>query len=168
MTVNIKQGKKISKDDIFSFEQRNGVKFPNDYREFLIESNGGVPETNEFDIPGSNNGSGINEFLSIEELESIKKSLGERLLPNAWVIAYAEGGNYLCLVVGENEGVYFWDHELEAKEGQSASWDNMFLVTDNFADFLFSLRKFDINKVELKPGQVQKVWVNPDFKPEFD
>ncbi len=167
MTVKIKKGKKIKEKEIINFEQRNDIKLPNDYRNFLLENNGGVPETNEFDIPDINSGSGINEFLSIDELESIKKSLGERLLQNAWAIAYAEGGNYLCIVVGEKEGVYFWDHELEAEEGQPASWDNLFLVAENFDDFLASLRKFDINSVELKPGQVQKVWVNPDFKPEF-
>jgi hypothetical protein len=167
MTVKIKKGKKISEKDLIAFEQRAGVKFPTDYRNFLIENNGGIPEANEFDVPGTNNGSGINEFLSIDDLEVTKKRLGNRLLPSAWAIAYAEGGNYLCLVIGEKKGVYFWDHELETEEELPASWDNMFLVSENFADFLSSLKKFDINEIELKPGQVQDIWVDPDFKPEF-
>lgn len=169
MGVRIKRkGPRIADGDISAFEQRFGIRLPEDYREFLQKNSGGVPVSNEFDIPQLDGASSINEFLSITEIEANKEEVGDRFLSNSWPIAYAEGGNYLCLVLGEKAGVYFWDHELEAEEGQLPSWNNMFRVADNFASFWSSLRPFDISNVELKPGQVQSIWVDPDFKPECD
>ncbi|WP_207689602.1 SMI1/KNR4 family protein [Desulfonema limicola] len=167
MTVQLKKGINICEKEIIGLEQRLGIRFPSDYRYFLIENNGGTPETNEFDIPGLNCSSGITEFFSIDKIVSNKKILNDRLLTNAWPIAYAEGGNYLCLVIGKKAGIYFWDHELESEDSQGASWDNMFFISANFTSFLTSMRKFDISTIKLKPGQVQKIKVNPDFKPEF-
>ena len=158
----------VGVNDMEGFESRIGMALPHDYREFLSEYNGGVPETNEFDIPGLNSGSGVNAFLSHEEIENEKKLLSDRFPPNAWPIAHTEGGNYVCLVLGERSGIYFWDHELEAEEGQPATWDNMFRLADSFSEFLLSLRPFDIDSLEIDPNRVEKVWQDPDFKPEFD
>lgn len=165
MSIKIKhKGKHIDEVCLVGFEERIGMKLPNDFRKFLKKNNGGIPETNEFDIPELHTESGVNEFLSIEKIEYIKSEFSNRFASNALPIAYAEGGNYLCLLIGQNAGIYFWDHELEQNEGQH----NMFLLAKNFASFLSSLKKFDISKIKLKPNQVQNVWVNPDFEPDFD
>ena len=167
MTVKIKRkGTHIEDSDISAFEQRIDINLPADYREFLAENNGGVPEANEFDIPGLNGGSGINEFLSIKEIEATKERLGERFFLNAWPIAHAEGGNYLCLVLGEQVGIYFWDHELEAEEEKLPSWENLFFLSNSFQDFLEMLQKFDPDEVEVPPGS-KVVWVDPEFKKQI-
>ncbi len=164
MSIKIKKpGKGISKQELSDFEVFIGHRLPADYREFLIKHNGGITQTNEFDVPQINSGSGINEFLSVKEMVQQKKRLGKRIVENAWPIAYAEGGNLVCIVLGDNSGIYFWDHELEAEEHNLPSWKNMFLLATSFNQFWQSLRKFDPSKVVLKPGQVQSVWVDPSL-----
>ena len=168
MSIKItRKGRKISEEVIRNFERIIGSKLPEDYRKFLAEYNGGEPEANEFDIPDDDNSSGINEFLNINEIKKEKEILGKRLVPSAWPIAHAECGNLVCIIVGEKEGkIYFWDHEFEADENELPSWKNMFLLAPNFSEFWNSLKKFDPGKIELKPGQVESIWIDPDFLKE--
>ena len=167
MTVKLKtQMKPASEAEVIGFEQQIGFSIPTDYRLFLKQNNGAIPETNEFDLP-SDGGSGVNEFLSLTAIVETKSRMGDRFLPLAWPIAFAEGGNYVCLVTGDNPGIYFWDHEFESEEDEPATWDNMIRLADCFDSFFSMLRKLDVSSIELKPDQVQSTWINPDFKPEF-
>jgi hypothetical protein len=163
----VKKGKAITLGSLQELERLFSGELPADFKNFLTDSNGGKPETNEFYVPALKLSSGVNHFLSAEEILAKKESMKERFLDEAWPIAYAEGGNYVCLVSGKNAGVYYWEHENEAEEGFPATVKNMSKVADTFSDFFNSLRKFDITKIKLKSGQVTKVWVDPDFKPEF-
>ncbi|MEJ2664941.1 MAG: SMI1/KNR4 family protein [Spirochaetia bacterium] len=163
----IKKGKPITLEQLQSIEQLLGGKLPSDFKNFLMENNGGEPEINEFDIPDLKSGSGVSQFLSADEIINKKESMKERFVDEAWPIAQAEGGNYICLVTGKKSGIYYWEHESEAEEGRPANFDNLFKVADTFSHFFDALKKFDISKNNLKPGQVKKVWVDPDFKPEF-
>jgi hypothetical protein len=168
MTIKIiNKGKKISERDIIATQNILNCEFPGDYRKFLLETNGGKPETNEFDIPDMDNSSGINEFLSLNEIALQKKQYGDRFCHNVLPIAYAEGGNFVCIAIGEKAGVYFWDHEYETEGDKSATWGNMFRLASTFSDFFEKIHKFDINQIKLKPGQITEIWVDPDFKPEF-
>ena len=98
------------------FEDRIGSPLPPDYRRFLLEHNGGRPET-EFwvDPPGVS----IDNFFSlgkrgldsVYDLEWNRRTLG---LSSAYLpIATDAGGNALALcLIGDDAGaVYFWDHE---------------------------------------------------------
>ena len=77
-------------------------------------------------------------------------------IPNqAYPIAWASCGNYVLLDEGKGEQVYFWDHELPD--------ENIIKLANNFDEFLSTLEPFDINSIELKPGQVKKVWIDPEF-----
>ncbi len=146
-------------------EKTLGSQLPSDYREFLLQYNGGVPETNEFTIADTNNASGVNEFMGVEGIESQKRILGDRFPDNVVPIAYAEGGNLVCIaLVGNDRGkVYFWDHELKAGSGDISSWENMFLIASSFRQFWELLRRFDPSQVQLDPDQVKSVWIDPDF-----
>jgi len=165
MSIKIlKKGKKISEKDIQKLEDIIGFKLPADYRKFLLVNNGGEPEPNEFDIPGENNSSGVNEFLNVEEIKKQKKKLGNRLVDSSWPIAYAEGGNLVCITVGKKEGaIYFWDHELEASDNELPSWTNMFLLTSKFSKFWNSLKKIDPSKIKIKPEQIKNTWIDPSL-----
>ncbi|MBN1126824.1 MAG: SMI1/KNR4 family protein [Sedimentisphaerales bacterium] len=169
MSIKMKKtGKRAEKDELQNFEEQTGHPLPEDYRIFLMKHNGAVPETNEFRLQNAPpNGCGVNEFLSIADIITLKAKLQDRFVLEAWPIAYAECGNYVCLVFGEKEGIYFWDHELEVEEGKEPSWENMFLLAITFTDFFEGLCRLDVNSIDIKPGQVKEVWVDPDFKPEF-
>lgn len=53
--------------------------------------------------------------------------------------------------------IYFWDHEVDRNE----------VIADTFEDFLERLDPFDLSQVQLEKGQVMRVWLDPNFKPEF-
>jgi hypothetical protein len=50
--------------------------------------------------------------------------------------------------------VYFWDHEV---------LDDPVELAPNFDAFLDLLVPFDSSAIQLKPGQVNRVWIDPDF-----
>lgn len=164
MNIKIKKNKRIDESEVIDLEMIIGTKLPTSYRDFLIENNGGIPDENEFDIIECKNSSGVERFMSVGQIKSVKKRLKDRFPVNSLPIANTENGNYICIVTGENEGIYFWDHELEV---YYSAWKNMIFLCKDFKDFLKMLRKFDISKIELMPGSVEIVWVDPDFKPKF-
>jgi len=159
----VRTGPALNEQTLSGTEEKLGVRFPEDYREFLLRHDGAKPESNEFAVPAIHGGSGVNDFLALAEVVAEKERRRDRVPSNAWPIAYAEGGNLVCLVVGERAGVYFWDHEQEAEEGQPATWANMFLLSETFSGFLDVLRPFDVNSIELKPGQVISAWIDPSL-----
>jgi hypothetical protein len=55
----ITPGPTIDAETVGKIERKFAHRFPSDYREFLLTRNGGTPETNEFDIRETNNGSGV-------------------------------------------------------------------------------------------------------------
>ena len=63
-------------------------------------------------------------------------------------------GNLLTQI--QNGSICLWDHETDQLTAVSASWED------------FASGCTEPKEVKLKPGQVQRVWVNPKFKPKFD
>lgn len=151
MSVKLKKSRSLREAEILAFEKSSGVVLPKEYRDFVRACDGAVPESNIFPI-GDGNDSGVNEFIPL------RKTLPERkfvdhvtvdFLPVAW----AEGGNYVCLEL-ENGGVFFWNHEDPSNTAKLAV---------SFGEFLEMLTPFDVDDVKLKPGQVKKAWIDPDF-----
>ena len=151
MSVGFKKGRLLSEADVAAFEKHAGVQLPRDYREFVLQRDGAEPDTNIFPV-GNGNDSGVNRFIPL------RKTLAERqyidhvsmeFLPVAW----AEGGNYVCVNL-ERGWVFFWDHEQPSGELKLA---------ESFAQFLEMMAPFDVSKIELKPDQVKKAWIDPDF-----
>jgi hypothetical protein len=122
-----------------------------DWIEFLRRNDGAVPEVNEFDV-GTDNGSGVQAFFGVADVQETRHRLSDRMPEHLLPIADAEGGNYVCLGLSpQGSGVHFWDHETEEATQVSSS----------FAQFLEDLRPFDHDAVELKPGQVVSAWIDP-------
>jgi hypothetical protein len=61
--------------------------------------------------------------------------------------------NSIFVDEGKNGIVCFWDHETT----------EITTLAVTFGDFLELLQPFDISSVKLKPGQVKRVWVDPEF-----
>ena len=126
---------------------------PPEYVEFLASHDGAKPPSNV--LEGTNYGVGVSDFLPASEIisrASAVEGLSSSLLP----FGEDDSGNFVCISADDHR-VYFWDHEI----------DNDKVVAESFADFLRKLEPFDLSSVKLQPGQVKRVWVNPNFKPEF-
>lgn len=171
----IKPNSRVGLADIQAFEVLFGEKLPEDYKSFLCKFNGGKPESNEFDISGMGRSGGVSNFFGLLEsrrpgdLLYEQQPLRDRVPAKYLVIGNAAGGNSICVSLRQDTfgQVFFWDHELEADEGEPPSFDNLFKIGDSFVVFFEGLKKFNPSDVKLKHGQVvKKVWVNPKFLEE--
>ncbi|GIK67151.1 MAG: SMI1/KNR4 family protein [Chloroflexota bacterium] len=137
----------ITDADIQAVEQQLNIKFPDDYRRFLLAHNGGRPEPEIFLIPDHpipNQSSILNWFYSIDPSDyyynilKMVKVFADRMPPEFIPIGCDPGGNQICLVVaGEDKGmIFFWDHEQEMDEGEPPTYDNLFFIADSIDDLL--------------------------------
>lgn len=78
----------------------------------------------------------------------------ENLPGRSFPVAWAEGGNYVFVNLAAGGAVFFWDHERP---------ENIVRLASSFRSFLELLEPFDINSIKLKPDQVKKARIDPDF-----
>ncbi len=72
----------------------------------------------------------------------------------AYPVAWADGGDFVFIDEGRNGSIFYLNHEV---------FNDHTKLADNFDAFLDLLEPFDVRSIELKPGQVKKVWVDPEF-----
>ena len=96
--------------------------------------------------------SGINGFIPVSEIQKERDRI-EYFPKSGYPIAWAEGGNCVFIDI-HTASIFYWDHEVPERPIKLAA---------DFQRFIDSLEPFDINTIQLKPGQVKKVWVDPEF-----
>jgi len=137
-----------------ALESRFG-SLPASYKAFLDQHDGAKPEKNTFKIDGQTNGS-VRQFIPAADIIRVCNMV-EGFPKNMLPFAEDDVGNFMYLNPA-NGAIHFWDHEVDDAEPK---------VADSFEEFLTMLEKFDIDQIKLKPGQVKRVWVDPNFKPEY-
>lgn len=152
MTCKIVGGHGQAKEsDVKALEKEIGGRFPEDYRAFIIRNNGGTPIPNVFGFydkaRSMEDESGVDRFLSIgiNEYFSVERHLtvySDRI-PDDFIPVARDSGGGLVLVKLKGGGVYFWDHEFEADDGEQASEYNVYPVSGSFDDFLSSLHDIE-------------------------
>ncbi|HEY1068696.1 MAG TPA: SMI1/KNR4 family protein [Pirellulales bacterium] len=138
-----------SSERIAAFERDLGTKLPDEYREFLLRYNGGVPERETFDVPGEDGGerpfqcffalhdgpwddstSEGSQGFPLQAARTDFRSEGGRadVLP----IGKDWSGSYVCIgLAGSDLGkVLYYDHEME----------QLLPLADTLADFIAGLR----------------------------
>jgi cell wall assembly regulator SMI1 len=145
MAKIIEQGPPLNESEIIVFEREIGVSLPSDYREFLLQHNGGRPEPDTIDIdllPGSP--TGVHQFFGFDrKFESgnvpwNRENLGDDLGdPGLLAIASDAFGCMFCIVIyGPNRGEIFFIDFVE-------SVPYKYFVAPSFRDFLSKLRGWD-------------------------
>jgi hypothetical protein len=136
----------LSQARLAAFESRFGITLPDEYRHFLIQTNGGVPNRQVFD------GNylvrvffGLHRGPRPERLQWACRTYGGRMPSEIIPVGSDPFGNVFC--VGVREGyqgkVYFWSHEQEGDEDEPATWDNVRPIAESFNSFLEGLRPLD-------------------------
>ena len=126
------------------------LTLPEDYKEFIVNCNGGIPNENSFEC--NQRGYAITRFLCILEnfsdsqkgwydISVVESQIGERLTDNedligVEVLPIAElfAGDYVCLDFRENKDkpcVCVWSHE------ESGDFDPVtYRIADSFSEFI--------------------------------
>ena len=151
MKVKLTKGRAASQDDVAALQRKLGEPLASEFLDFVAHSDGAEPETNIFKIRTTNE-AGILGFIPVKEIASEMPRI-ENLPSRSFPVAWAECGNYVFINQSDG-GVFFWDHEQP---------ESMVRLANGFQAFLELLEPFDATSIKLKPGQVKKVWIDPDF-----
>ncbi|MBO0468837.1 SMI1/KNR4 family protein [Enterococcus plantarum] len=132
----------LSEIDILSLEEKYDIVFPNDYKEFLENYNGGLPAKNYLTTHLDNIGEEIvlGSLLGINENENF--DLGtwlfeyeDELPPSSFIIGTEyNSGLFIMITIGDEQGVYFWDDAYELKS--SSDEENVYFLASTFSGFL--------------------------------
>ena len=130
-------------EELAAFEAQQQVELPPDYRQFILDNNGGRPQKNihpalQTDVNWLFGFNRKPDWASIYwNIETYEGRLPERTLP----LGCDSGGNlYLQRLDREHYGaIVFWDHEREAEAGGGARIAGMPVVADGFSAFLDQL-----------------------------
>jgi hypothetical protein len=132
---------------LLAFQRRIGHELPADYREFLLEHNGGVPEATIVETKSVSSLvrrlHGLHGGPSWARLDKLRKTFDGRVPDGMLPIGTDPFGNLYCLGIAGRfrPKVWFWDHEGEAHEGEPPRTDNLTLVAPSFASFIGKLRR---------------------------
>jgi SMI1-KNR4 cell-wall len=154
-------------------ERRLGRRIPNAYREFLLqERNGGRPVPNVCILPEARRvGVGVTDFLGVghpddTDLVRVAVQYRDRVPDDMLPVAHAEGGNLVCLSLGDHEpgAVFFWDHEEEADEGEPPTRGNLHWIAGSLRDFAAALRP--MLDVAAEGPVARDAWIDPERRRE--
>ena len=144
--MKIKGYGNVKEEEIFKLEEEIGFTLPNDYKEFLINFNGGVPEvkysTFKLNELEENIGLQVLYGLNLEEnldLREWYEEYEEDLLDDCLIIGHGIGFGFIVLVNSpEVSGVYFWDNSFELEN--SSEDENIYKISDTFKEFIQELK----------------------------
>lgn len=148
--MNVKildSGDAIDLAQIREYEEKIGVPLPDDYRQFLIENNGGYPEPDSFNYKekegvGSSTVQGFLGF-NLSDGNNVYDFLEHWTIDNMVPIAFDSCGNLIVMNLAEKEGyVFFWDHEEEDEINLAHINNDIQLIANSFTEFINSLYKY--------------------------
>jgi hypothetical protein len=133
-----------TEEEIRAAESNVGVRFPDDYREFLADADGGMPVESDFALNDpERRDAAVGTFLAVSggdvsggddiyRLPDAAKILSGRLPRGVVPIAIGPGGDFVALDyrAGAEPTIVYWHHE---REGSS---DDITPVAATFSAFL--------------------------------
>jgi len=134
----------LSQKDIQDFETSNSIELTNNYKEFLLKWNGGIPDPGVFIIPEWEGTTVMNYFYSIGDTDNdfeVYLDIYDLRLPEGFIpVGNDAVGNAILLGILEPyyDQIYFWDHENES-DLDEPDMSNMYFLADNIWHFLDSL-----------------------------
>ncbi len=137
----------ISEKNILDFEKILQTKIPNSYRSFLLETNGGIPLNNAFDVYSPSENLTlytfiVSRFLGIGVKDDIVKAykIFQKDLPPYFLpFAMDNFKNFMCISL-KTEEIYFWDFQSTLNNPKTAKEKPLFLfVAESFEEFMDKL-----------------------------
>ena len=143
-TSAIKSFGKTDENDIKSLEKVLNIRFPNDYKDFLLKTNGGsIPNDNTNEIVLKNIGKiinidilyGVNTDNSCFDIEYWTKKYIDDLFEKTVIIGDSLQSGFIVMICdGNNDGVYYYDDSYYFDESNDEN--NVYIISNNFTEFL--------------------------------
>lgn len=150
------KGPKLDDKKIAAFESRLGFSLPTSYKEFLLRTNGGIPNPDvsfPFVEDGKPTESVIDTFYMLKKNdddmnldEALEMFVEAGRMPSHFLpFAGDQFGNQLCLSLTKADYgvVYFWNSEREPDDGSQSTSDNLSKVAANFEKFIETLQPME-------------------------
>ena len=145
MTINIEKPNPhghVDEGRLIKFEKALGYTLPVNYRNYLLEFNGGVPDQNFFWIEEGKDGTSIYQFYGLHSSKSssLDMFIGDDHcgVPSGFLPIGDDGvGNniIICLVGSYSGFIYFLDHEIHPYN-QHESMDGIVKIADSFSSII--------------------------------
>lgn len=147
--MSIKSFGTTNLEDIEKVEKELGFKLPQDYKTFLLDTNGGINSNYElsFRIKELNDNIVIDVIFGIDVDEnanilSVTKSLAGEMHPNSILIGDSiQHGFIVMICTGANKGIYYWDESYIYDISNDEC--NMYKIANDFREFLEILTPLD-------------------------
>lgn len=144
--MKIKGYGNVKEVEILKLEEEIGFTLPDDYKEFLINFNGGVPEVmySTFTLNELEENIGLQVLYGLDlekglDLREWYEEYEDDLLDDCLIIGHGIGFGFIVLVNSpEVSGVYFWDNSFELDN--SSEDENVYKISDTFRQFIDELK----------------------------
>ena len=137
----------LNEDFLKTLEMYLDINFPSEYRFFLRDFNGGKTGNRGFSMKNDQkNRSALDRLFGFvpnkyNNILLYLKNYKDRIPQNTFPIGYDPFGNLILISVKNKDRgkIYFWDHEMEADEGETPDCSNLTLIADSFDEFIEGL-----------------------------
>ncbi len=165
--------------DLTAFEDELGGRLSDDYRSFLLSTNGGEPQQYNrlAGRPAAAPAVSVRWFFGLQtrdeyDLGAVRRTMAGRLPDELLPIGTDSGGNLFCLdwqTGGEGGAVFYWDRDRDADDDEQPTWDGAERLAHSFGDFLARLEPAP-EEISNAPGQTEgnAGWVDPEFLDEIE
>ena len=136
---------------IEEYEKKVKMELPNDYKQFLVNTNGGqfVNEIHTFWVEELKQDIGIDVLFGFDNLRSLcltnwYEEYVEDLPPNTIIIGNSINAGLILLIWQDDwKGIFLWDHCLDLE--QSTQDDCLYRIADEFNLFYESLKTIKLD-----------------------
>lgn len=138
--------KNPSEQDLVEFEKSRNLILPSEYRSFLKNVNGGVPDKKIFNL--KDNEYTVDIFLLMagnsniyDSIENYMRFFQSRIPINTIPFARSPGGD-LFLIGVDNKihgNIFYWQHEFESQGNGNFFWENLISISNRFNEFIEGL-----------------------------
>ncbi len=157
MVVLSNISEKINNSEINAFEKQFEIELPKDYKEFLINNNGGYPTelllTPEFEevdpttLESRGQAINVERFFSLNEIAfEYEDILDETYIPAEYIpFANTAFGNLILIYVGSKKdygSIYFSNHDLFDENNDCFTLSK---ISNSFSEFIDSLYVSDLD-----------------------
>jgi hypothetical protein len=152
---------RLEEKKLIEFEKKIEGVFPEAFRSFILEHNGGKPVPSSFKLSEKQGTDRIHHMYGLHNgpsycrIDNNWKVYKNRMPKSLVPIADDPFGNAICIGINGNDKgkVFFWDHENEGNKREQPFYGNVQIIAENFQTFLNELFEW----VDPNESQIDKI-----------